>query len=395
MRLQIERTAAGRSLVLRRGDGVVHREEPEPLEGTRMDLFNSIIPNWHAENTASGVFWPAGNTLAERVWVANRCIQLNAQQIATMPLQFVGPEDSEPRWVSSPDALWYPNGIADAMHFIVQQIYGWGYSCQYITGFYSDGRPRTWTILDNNFLTIQLRNGSRVYKYGNSIDAEEKDPERIFQIDRNPGARLHGTSALSAFGVQGIGLLAAGNQQNAVSRGAIPPGILKKIQGRTLDKAQATAAQEAWMEASDARAGGPAVLGPDWDFKVLAFNPEEVQLLEGQEFNAKAIMTAFGVPATLMNMSLQGGLTYQNPAALGEMWWRFELRQLATRIANMFTAQLLPAGQYITVDAADTFAPIDPTSEEDDPTAAQSQVAKASPTQVQQARPLTAIGGTG
>jgi hypothetical protein len=91
-----------------------------------------------------------------------------------------------------------------------------------------------------------------------------------------------------------------------------------------------------------------------------------------------------------LNMALQGGLTYQNPAALGEMWWRFELRTTATRIANAFSAQLLPAGQWVTFDAADTFAPITELSEEDDPQA--SQVAKASPAQ-QPERPLTAIGG--
>ena len=144
------------------------------------------------------------------------------------------------------------------------------------------------------------------------------------------------------------------------------------------------------MEATARRNGAPPVLPPDLDFKVLSFNPSDLALLETQEFNAKAIMTAFGVPAPLMNMALTGGMTYQNPAALGEMWWRFELRQLATRVANAFTAQALPRGQWISVDAADTFAPIDSLSEEDDPQL--SQVAKASP--AQQPRPLTAIGGT-
>ena len=59
----------------------------------------------------------------------------------------------------------------------------------------------------------------------------------------------------------------------------------------------------------------------------------------------------------LLNMPVTGGLTYQNPAALGEMWWRFELRPTATRIANALSAQMLPRGQWITFDAADTFAP--------------------------------------
>lgn len=371
------------------------REEPQPLEGTRMDLFNSQIPNWHAENMAGTTWYPSANTLSERVWIANRCIQLNAQQVSRMPLQFHGPPDAEPRWLSNPDPNWYKNGIGDVMHFIVEQIYGWGYCCLYETAHYSSGFARNFTILDNNFLAIKAEDGRRAYEYG----GETIDPERVIQIDRNPGARLQGTSALAAYGQLAYGILAAGNQQSAVNQGAIPAGVLKKVAGRTLTKEQADQARDLWMEAAAARNGAPAVMGPDWDFQVLSFNPKDVQLLESQEFSAKAIMTAFGVPATLMNMSLQGGLTYQNPAALGEQWWRFELRQLATKIVDAFSAQMLPAGQWITVDAADTFAPIDSTSEEDDPAAvpdedvAPPQVAKVSPAQ---ARPsLAAIGGTG
>ena len=100
---------------------------------------------------------------------------------------------------------------------------------------------------------------------------------------------------------------------------------------------------------------------------MLSFNPSDLALLETQEWNARVLATAYGVPSVLLNMALQGGLTYQNPAALGEMWWRFELRPTATRIANALTAQMLPRGQWVSFDAADTFAPIVEGSEEDDP----------------------------
>ena len=144
------------------------------------------------------------------------------------------------------------------------------------------------------------------------------------------------------------------------------------------------------MTAVANRNGAPAVLPPDLEFEALSINPADLALLDTQEFNAKAIATAFGVPAVLLNMALQGGLMYQNPAALGEMWWRFELRPTATRIANALTAQMLPRGSWVSFDAADTFASLTP---EDDEQAAErpSQVADASPSQ--QAGRLTAIGG--
>ncbi len=364
----------------------IHRDEPVPLEGTRMDLFNSIIPSWFAEQgMSSGSWYPGTAALADQVWVANRCIALNSQQIASMPLEWHGTLGTdEPAWVSAPDPNWFPNGIGDALYTMVSQIYGWGFTCQYVTDRYADGFPRTWTVLDSSRLSIKAENGGREYKYGEQI----LDPSRVFQIDRNPGNAVQGTSALRAYAQQAYGLLAAGNQSQAVNTGGVPQAVLKST-NRALNKEQADELKADWLTSAQSRNGAPVILPPELDYQVLSFNPADLALLDTQEFNARALATAFGVPASMLNMSVTGGLTYQNPALLGEQWWRFELRPTATRIANAFSAQLLPRGQWVTFDAADTFAPIDALSEEDDPQL--SQVAKASP--AQQPRPLTAIGG--
>ena len=358
--------------------------EVTPHEGTNMSLFHSVIPSWWQENgLSSSVSWMPGNAqLAERVWVANRCIQLNAQQIATMPVRHSG--EFEPAWVSNPDPHWYPNGIADALFAIVEQIYGWGFSCQYVTDFYADGFPRTWTVLDSAAVQVRVEDGSRVYKYGE----EELDPRRVVQIDRNPGARAHGTAALRAYAQNAWGLLAAGNQSMTVNQGGVPKAVLKSERKLTAD--QAAALQSQWMTAVQNRNGAPPVLPPELDFETLSFDPKDMALLETQEFNAKAIATAFGVPAVLLNMSVEGSHVYQSPSALGEMWWRFELRTLATRIANAWTAQLLPRGQWVSFDAADTFMPLTETCDDEDPQG--SQVAKATP--AEQTPRLTAFGGT-
>ena len=128
---------------------MVERALGEPLEGTNMSLFQSIIPDfWAANGLGSTGALPMGTPqLAEKVWVANRCIQMNAQQIASMPLEFHGTD--EPAWISSPDPNWYPNGVGDALHAIVAQLYGWGFCCLYVTDTYADGFPRTWTVLNS------------------------------------------------------------------------------------------------------------------------------------------------------------------------------------------------------------------------------------------------------
>ena len=342
-----------------------------------MSLSNSIIPAFWQQTY--GDMWLGDANLAERVWVANRCQQLNAQQIASMPLHFHGPPgaESEPAWVSSPDPNWYPNGIGDALHSIVVQMYAWGFVVLYITDFYSDGFPRTWTVLPSESVQIKMEDGARQYKIGETV----LNPARVVQIDRNPGTAVKGTSALAAYAQSAYGLLGAGNQSVAVSDGGIPTAILKPNQRITEEQAEDI--KDKWAEKVANRGNLPIVLPPNLEYEQLSFNPADLALLDTQEFNARVIATAYGVPATLLNMALQGGLTYQNPAALGEQWWRFELRPTALRIANAFSAQMLPRGQWVDFDAKDTFDPI--LNTEDDTQA--SQVAPASPSQ----QPLTIV----
>ncbi len=365
------------------------KRDVQPLEGTNLSLWNSAIPSWWAENelTASPLYMPIA-TLPEKLWVAARCIQLNAQQIAGMPLKFEGPPSATaPAWVDSPDPHWYPNGIGDAIFSIIAQIYAQGFACLYVTDQYADGYPRTWTILPSATLNVTVENGSRVYK----INETTLDASRVVQIDRNPSSRAHGTSALTAYAQMAWGMLAAGNQSMTVNQGGIPLAVLKAQKRLTEEQAQKIQTQ--WMEATQRRNGAPPVLGPDLDFEPLQFKPGDIQLLESQQWSVGALATAFGVPVVLLNQALQGGLTYQNPGALGEMWWRFELRPMAKKLEDAFSRQMLPAGQEVWMDARDTFLPLDPSSTEDDP---QASVATAAASPAQQQPPqLTALGGKG
>jgi len=362
--------------------------DAEPLEGTRMSLYNSQIPNWWAENV-NGTAMYGTPDLASRVWVANRCQQLNAQQIASMPIEFHG-SGSEPAWVFSPDPNVFPNGIGDALHAIVEQLYGWGFSCQYVTDFYADGFPRSWTVLPSCNLNIKFgESGAREYKLGETT----LDARRVVQIDRNPTTAAHGTSALRAYATQAWGLLAAQNQSLSVSQGAYPQGYLKSQ--RKVDKEQAEALQEQWMTASARRNGAPPVFPPEIDFVKMGFDPEDLALLATQEWNARTLATAYGVPSVVLNMALQGGLTYQNPVALMSVWWLTELRPTATRIMDALSAQMLPRGSWVSVDASDILSepPVPGDDEQAAIEAKESMVASASPSQ-QTRGGLRAIGGT-
>jgi HK97 family phage portal protein len=351
---------------------------PAPAtEGTEATISPMVEAFW--AETYSNVPASISPVIAERVWVVNRCIQLNAQQIASMPLRFVG--TTEPAWVSSPDPNWFPNGIGDAVFAVVRAVYGWGFAILLVTSRYANGLPSGWTVLDSQYVTIGLERGRRTYHYSIDGSSRELDPLDVVQIDRNPSNALHGTSAIRAYASQCWGLLCAGELTRSTMTGGIPTSVLKS--SRKLTQAQAEAMQAQWVARTSSRGGAPAVLPPEVEFETLSFSPKDLMLLEAQEFEARVIASAFGVPPFMINLPLEGGLTYQNPAMLGEFWWRFELRPRAKQIADALTAQMLPRGNYVVFDASDTFAPlVAPGSVQDDPQLSappESQVAGASP----------------
>lgn len=381
----------------------VLRRDVAPLEGTNMSLWNSIIPNWWAQNTdSSNMFWPADGTLADRVWITNRCLQMNSQQISSMPFRFEAPNvaaDGEPAWVSNPDPVNYPNGIGSIMKGLVRDYYGWGYALIYVTARYADGYPRNFTRVPAAGCTPRWNAaGEREYKIGERF----LDPVNIIQIDRDSGCNgeAHGSSAIWSYAQMAWGLLAAGNQAMDVNQGGVPKSVLKVTDAnRKLSADQAVALQTQWMTRTQARNGAPPVMQYGIDFETLGWSPKDMALLETQDFNALALATAFGIPAVLINMTVGGGrgnsaLTYQTPAMVGDQWWRYELRNTAKSFEDALTAQALPAGQWVWLDPADTLpqtgAAPTPT---DDPQAAdaaadQPPAAQASPAQ---ATRLTAV----
>src|SRR4029077_9057383 len=146
---------------------------------------------------------PWSPRLQDRVWTANRCLQLCAQQIASMPLRFFG--GYEPAWVANPDPVWFPNGIGDAVFAATWSQLGWGDSFLYVTDRYANGFPSAFTVLDPAVMNVQIDAGRRTYRSGQT----ELNPDDVVQISRDPRGGLRGTSALSSYASTAWGLTAA------------------------------------------------------------------------------------------------------------------------------------------------------------------------------------------
>lgn len=320
---------------------VKRQVEEEPTSDNFQTQINAF---W--ENLSSAGFSPR---LAERIWVANRCTQMNAQSISTMPLRHYGPR--EPAWVSNPDPVWYPNGISDAVFAIVWSMYGWGDAFVYVTSRYSDGYPALWTVLDPERVTVEVSKGRRTYR----SDKTPLKTEDVVQITRDPRGSLRGTSALRSYASHANALLAAADLGRVMMGTGTPMAVLKSQ--RKLTAEQAAQVQEQWVSATSARRGAPAVLPPELDFEQLAFSPKDLLLLDVQTFDSQVIASAYGVPSSMINMPIQGGLNYQTPILLLEQWWRTELRPSAKRISNALSANMLARGSYVEFDAREFLAP--------------------------------------
>jgi HK97 family phage portal protein len=318
--------------------------------------------------------------LIDRVWSANRCVQLNAQQIASLPLEFTG--TFEPAWVSSPDPHWYPNGIGDAVFAAVRSMYAWGDAFLLITDRYANGFPSGWTVLDPSAVNVELVDGRKQFRSGQAL----LNPENVVQVSRDPGVGLRGTSALTASTPHVWASITSGDLGQTLMGGGVPNAVLKS--GRKLTEEQATALQAQWVASTALRRGAPAVLPPDLTFEQLAFSPKDLMLLDGQQFEGRVIAAAFGVPPYLLNLPLEGGLTYQSPEQLEESWYRFELRPTALRLSRALTANMLPRGNQVAFDMAEALAPLDGTRVAKELSV--SPVADASPN-VQPLRPMMEV----
>jgi Phage portal protein len=327
--------------------------------------FEQQVSNFWAQLNST-VFTPR---LIDYIWVADRCIQLNAQQVSTMPLKFNpgSPSSFEPAWLANPDPAWYPNGIADALHAAVDDFYRHGDIFLYMTSDYATGLPLAWTVLPASQVgvTYSEKTGRRAFDIG----GEELEPDRVVQISRNPRpGSLRGTSALRAYAqimdASSAATIAAKNQSTT-----LPPAVLRVL--RKIDEDQAKKLQAQFREgASERRPGEPIIMPPDLELAGtnLGFTAKDLQMIEGQEFNARVLASSCGVPVFLVNLVLTGGLVYQNPAMLGEFWWRTELHATCARFARALSSRMLPRGSTVYFDPSHLTQPLtDQTNLEESP----------------------------
>ena len=320
---------------------------------------NAVATSHMTTNNMVMALWAnmAGGSahLAERIGAVDRCLQLNAQQVASMPLRYRHAQDVngyEPLWVHDPDPAWYPNGIGDAVFSAVWSLYANGETFLWASSRYESGHPRTWTVLDAVSMHVEERGGYRRYR----SNGHDLDPADVLHIQRNPHGQLRGTSALAPWWasieslIQAEAYAADVYQSTGVNRVALRSN-------RRLEKGQAEELQAQWVAAVSTRLGAPAILPPDLELlETLTVSPKDLLLMESRDWDTRQIAAAFGVPAILLNIAVEGALVYQNPQQLAALWWRTELMPVAVKLARSLS-RWLPRGHWVEFDPAQALRP--------------------------------------
>ena len=325
------------------------RRQRDPLDEGRWWVDQTIGPNTIAPMVRAvaesyGFPWIAGGLLFERVGSASRCLQLVSQQIATLPLRHRGP-GFFPAWLHNPEPALY-TGLPDAVFALTWCMYARGNAYLWVTSRYETGYPASWVVLDPT--TVQIRkdgNGEPVY-YSNGYRLATED---VLHIRRNfiPG-QTYASGCLEAYWSNLSSAFATATfAADFFAASGVPATVLKW--DRRLTKAQAETLQGQWVAAVAARGGAPAVLDQGLAFEVLSFSPKDLMLLELREFDDKAIASAFGVPAFMLNLPQADGLNYSNPEMLFGVWWRTELMPAAHRIEVALT-RWMPRGNWVEFD---------------------------------------------
>src|SRR5262249_36327889 len=152
-------------------------------------------------------------------------------------------------------------------------------------------------------MNVQAFRGRREYRSGDT----PLNHEDVVQISRDPRGNLTGTSVLRSYGSTAWGLVGAGELGRVMvgNGGGLPNAVLKSK--RPINERQARGIQQNWVDARmRSGVGAPAVLPPEIDFEQLAFSPEDLLLLDMQQFDARVIASAYGVPAFILNLPLEG-----------------------------------------------------------------------------------------
>lgn len=213
-----------------------------------------------------------------------------------------------------------------------------------------DGRPTTILPVPANAAYVRtvtdgdgtfLQPGTRQWLIGNRTFT----PEEIFHIQgvSAPG-ELRGMGVMEMALAPGSALRLAREldmQASSIATAGVPTGTLETSNPEATKK-ELAAAKRGWIESQRVRT--VAALGPNITFKPVAWDPEEMQLVEARKFSLSQLELVFGLPVGWLG-GATSSRTYSNIEQDAVNLLKFSpLAGLFARFESKFTS-LIPRGQ--------------------------------------------------
>jgi HK97 family phage portal protein len=175
--------------------------------------------------------------------------------------------------------------------------------------------------------------GNVLYRVG----ADVFGPRDVFHVrgPSEPGA-LRGVGVLEA----NVATIDLANEQRrqaaALAAHGVPTGVLAGADP-DITPAELAAAKASWIAAQSTRT--IAALPPGVTFSPIAWNPEELQLVEARRLSTQDMALLFGLPGSLLNVE-SGSWNYSNVGQDGLNLLKFTVNQILIRFEQEWTRHL-------------------------------------------------------
>lgn len=291
--------------------------------------------------------------------VVDRCLQLTADKIATMPWKVYRGRDriDPPSWITDPQALARDGrrpfiGTMDVRFSAVE------FWSQYLRSLLLEGEGIVYTprIRDDddqptgpivapcyvlNPRHVEIVNGHYAVPDPDADDGWEYLDPRELIVTRwilRPGKR-RGIGVLQAhlydlFNAQNLRSYA----DNLLQRG-VPNGYLKSTKP-DLDQTRADELKATWMRAHGGTSKSIAVLNATTEFVPITINPQAMQYVEMAKLSGWNLAHLFGVPPGKLGLSLGTSLQYSTLESANAEFIQDSLMNIARRIESAIDATL-------------------------------------------------------
>lgn len=132
-------------------------------------------------------------------------------------------------------------------------------------------------------------------------------------------------------------------QAHSIENNGVPTGVLKAT-NPDVTKDDLIAAKDGWMRSQRDRT--VAALGPGTDFIPLAWNPEELQLIEARKFSLLEVANIFGLPPRFLGASSGDSMTYSTSETESIDLIKFSLGGIISRFEQTLSL-LYPHGTEV------------------------------------------------